>query len=419
MVSDVVLLKRMWPPASAPADWVSQIGGHPNLPGDWSWPSIRFGDGSRASLDFLAQIDLAELPAVSQRARLPATGTLYFFALSQSHVPLAEHGPDAARVLYFPGDARVLPRRHPPADAGWNQAEMHHMRTVAAEFRHTDAPRGELLPRCPIRPTLASVVDDTVSDGSSPPATSFKHPAGALPYRVEDALLHVNFARNAWRENIVPFAVIREHVTAGAHAYLELERNPRTPAAKANPRPRPAYVDNALSDAFWSAFEGEYLQWRQRAAALSDRLSAVGRPTVLDDAQRSAVNAILAEADALKRKIGPYGLQFKWREESAAKMSLASVLLDHPEIAATCADEVLAAHPSLSQRASHRMLGPPHDVQGDTLDGPNPVLLLQLDSDEWGPRLMWWDAGNITFWMSAADAAKRRFEKARAEIEGH
>jgi hypothetical protein len=47
------------------------------------------------------------------------------------------------------------------------------------------------------------------------------------------------------------------------------------------------------------------------------------------------------------------------------------------------------------------------------------MLLLQLDSYGWRPHFDCWDAGIITFWISAADLRAGRFDLDRAEIEGH
>jgi hypothetical protein len=425
MPSDIVLLDRDWPPGRPRGGSICQIGGWPNLPPDWSWPGIRLADGSHASLDFLAQIDLAELPHVSQRHLLPANGTLYFFALALSHLPLADFGGDATRVLYFNADARGFAQRPPPVDAGWNLDELHHVRTVAADFRRPEAPRGELFPRCPITPIAATAdeSDGTILHGGAKPAPStFKYRDAKLPLRVEDALLHINFARNAWRENIVPFAAMRAHFVAAGHAHLEFERDPPEWVRDRRARPRPFYVDNVISDEFWPRYEAQYQDWRGRAVALSNHLAALGRPIVLTEEQRAFVRTIVGEADILKKQVSAYGLQFDWRRTAATKASLHTLLLDHPELADQYPAEILSAHPlqpNASHVVRHRMLGPTQDVQGGTMDGPNPVLLLQLDTDLFGPRLSWWDGGNLTIWISAEDATALRFDQARAEIEGH
>jgi hypothetical protein len=422
MPTDVILLDRVWPPATAPMNHVSQIGGRPNLPANMIWPEIVMKHGVRVALDFLAQINLKELPQVSQRDLLPATGTLYFFALSQSHVRLDDLGPAAAQVLYSPEDARGVPRRRPPPSAGWNQDELHHGRTVAAEFRDTDEPRSALHPRCPVVARSAKVGNEENTGAPVEATTSFDFRGIELPRRVEDGVLHINFARNYWRESILPFKDVREHFTHAAQIYVEFEGKPFPNGRMAPPRPRPVYVDNCLSDDFWASFTTEYLRWRDRAASLKAQLLTLSRGAVLRDDHREAVRAVVAASDALARKVHNYGLFFSNRAPTATRIALATLLLEHPEIAREHRDEVMAAHPSrqkLNRTITHRMLGPSFNVQGGTMDGPDPVLLLQLESDVWGPRLSWWDGGNLTFWISAQDVAARRFERARAEIEGY
>jgi hypothetical protein len=105
-------------------------------------------------------------------------------------------------------------------------------------------------------------------------------------------------------------------------------------------------------------------------------------------------------------------------------VSLTTLLAHEPGFAAHIPAEIEAAHPLPAGLATkgahpHRMLGRGHSVQHGTMTGPDPVLLLQLESDGLGPRFDWWDAGNLTFWISESDLIARRFDLARAEIEGH
>lgn len=225
-----VMLERIWPPGSASPPSLSQIGGFPNWPADWKWPSMIFEDGKEASLDFLAQVNLGELPDVELRGLLPKRGMLYFDALSQSHEPLGILGRDAWRVLYYPGDASAFPRRPPPANVGWNLDEMNHTRSPAPEFRDPD--RRELIPRCAVRPIAAPswtypessehedaelfwrAVWDNWS-GTAAPATTFEYDQMLLPSHVEDALLQLHYARNAWFEGAIDFERFIEHFTRG------------------------------------------------------------------------------------------------------------------------------------------------------------------------------------------------------------
>jgi uncharacterized protein YwqG len=105
---DGARLLRFWPPASAPEGWLTQIGGFPNLPPEFEWPVVTLGDDTRASLDFLAQIRLADVPDVPQRNLLPKHGVLYFFALALAGESLEDnHGRDSWRVPRTSGKFRA------------------------------------------------------------------------------------------------------------------------------------------------------------------------------------------------------------------------------------------------------------------------------------------------------------------------
>ncbi len=199
MPLDCKVLERLWPPRTTAIVAPCHIGGWPNLPAHIPWPRVTLRDGSTAALDFLAQIDLAALPDLPARRLQPAEGTLFFFAVSETPYPFEELGEGAFRVIYAPQPAPLVSLREPPADAGWGQAEMDYARTVAAEFRRSDGPRGELHPYCPVVPKrLAIAAAETIAD--APRRPTFTYDPAQLPLRVEDALLTVYYARNSWFE---------------------------------------------------------------------------------------------------------------------------------------------------------------------------------------------------------------------------
>ncbi|WP_026912904.1 DUF1963 domain-containing protein [Patulibacter minatonensis] len=113
----------------------SRIGGPPVLPRGTRWP-VRKG----RPLSFVALIDLAELPQFPGRRRLPATGTLTFFAaLERLFEPESGNRPGRRlRVLYRPArvpleDAtKPRPTRRPPPDVGIEDATVP---SVAVGFR--------------------------------------------------------------------------------------------------------------------------------------------------------------------------------------------------------------------------------------------------------------------------------------------
>ncbi|WP_083951833.1 DUF1963 domain-containing protein [Actinomadura rubrobrunea] len=93
----------------------SRIGGLPDLPRDWRWPTARpqpdaggSADDAEVSLAFIAQIDLAEAPGVADAGWLPSSGRLWFFHNGESepnHV-----------VLYADVPRHELRTARPPAD---------------------------------------------------------------------------------------------------------------------------------------------------------------------------------------------------------------------------------------------------------------------------------------------------------------
>jgi hypothetical protein len=389
----LIVLDRIWPPKAVPNNWLTHLGGWPNLPEDFPWPNIRFADGSGASLDFLAQVNLADLPQSPEESLLPQSGVLYFFALSQTPLPLEEYGSAAFRVIYHTGSASAFQPRKPPEDAGWGQDDLAYARTCAVNMRNTDAPRSELFPYCPVKPRLITLQDRASLSESPRQTNKFKYQADELPRRVGDAVLSIDHARNSFLENIAPL-----------EAYLAYEP------------PLPACIPQ---------FKKDYYAWQLRAAAASNSLSALGCSTLLAPEQRSMVLQICEEASALHQQLGRPRLIIYPQE--VAKTALATLLLRDPKLAEEYPDEVAAAHPSKAPFGHpHHMLGTAHDVQGGTMERQLPggteeeqVVLLQLESDPWGPRFMWWDAGNLTFWMTVRDMAALRFDCVKAEIEGH
>lgn len=405
-----VFLERIWPPGDAPAGWVSRIGGRPNLPPEWEWPHIEFEDeefeGQRASLDFLAQIRLEDLPDAPDRELLPQNGVLFFFALALSAEPLSEFGAEAWRVLYYPGDVSGFSCRPPPPDAGWFLDDVDYAGTTAAEYRDPDAPDQDLFPCCPVRPIAApswkrpkdSLAEPELREwltltenwpGALPEITSFKYLEEQLPLRVEDALLYLNYARNEWFEGVLSFDDL-------------FQRD--YPLSKVSP----AEKERARL---------EYGAWLTRAKEASAALLARGRAALLSDNERELIRQLVAEDDARRKSLGRHAGTYR---RGAAALAMATLLMDFPELAATIPDEVAATHPANHPSpgtCGHRMLGHSQVVQEDI--GDDIILLLQLGSNSAGPRFMWWDVGNLTFTISRADLAALNFDRAEAKIEGY
>jgi len=413
MADDGIVLERFWPPALAPRGWRSHLGGWPNLPPEIAWPRVTFADGASASLDFLAQIDLACLPDTRARGLPPREGVLYFFAVSNAILPLRDTGAGAWRVIFLPRAAAASPPRAPPPDCGWGLADLDHARSIATNFRRTDGPPGELHPYCPVRAIPAAAI--AADKDEAPRPARFKYDGAFLPLRVEDAGLQLNFARNAFFENIIPFPEYldywRERARSGI-AYMA-KRRARPGARPYSSRPWQTLMLSANGP---RAVAGQYESWRARAAAEAERLAALGRSATLSPAQRVRVVELFEQASALRESISGDRLLGFWPAH-AASLSLATLLAHDPDLALRAPEEVAAAAPGSTP--PHRMLGAGRAVQGGTMTGPEPILLLQLESDGAGPRFEWWDGGNLTFWMNAGDAAAGAFDQVVAEIEGH
>lgn len=92
----------------------SFFGGLPKLPPELDWPRAEVkthNSQETVALNFLAQIDLAELSRAEMNSPLPQTGTLYFFCSS-----VFEDGSPPCRILYHAGSADLFPGREPPPD---------------------------------------------------------------------------------------------------------------------------------------------------------------------------------------------------------------------------------------------------------------------------------------------------------------
>ena len=103
-------IKHRFPPR-IPQRSMSYLGGLPIVPEDFDWPTLHNAKGLLERLNFMAQIDCAELPPGPARDLFPDRGYLYFFA------PMSwTFGPDAMHFV-----ARYEPRK---ATQKWEPLDM-------------------------------------------------------------------------------------------------------------------------------------------------------------------------------------------------------------------------------------------------------------------------------------------------------
>ncbi len=118
-VTNAIALVRPYPPHRVPAGR-SRVGGLPDLPAGTAWPINREG----LPLHFIAQVDLAELPAGDPRPELlPACGTLLFFARMDREMFFDEGDP--VRVIFDASSCGVrtaAPADLAPVDDHWERA---------------------------------------------------------------------------------------------------------------------------------------------------------------------------------------------------------------------------------------------------------------------------------------------------------
>lgn len=89
----------------------TKLGGHPDLPLGFEWPSY-----GGAPQSFIAQVNLAETGAHDLDAVLPQTGLLSFFYDSAQSVWGFDPKQDGAWAVHYTPDTAQLVRREPPCD---------------------------------------------------------------------------------------------------------------------------------------------------------------------------------------------------------------------------------------------------------------------------------------------------------------
>jgi uncharacterized protein YwqG len=153
MVRPAVQLKTRKVPASALAIGQSRIGGVPDLPARFQWPTYQ-----GKHLAFIAQINLADVARVMPDGPLPQKGQLWFFyAWDQEHWGFDPKDAGSA-VVHYEADAK-LARRALPGDI----PEEGRFASCAVGFRaYDDIPDGSddrVLPSNADEPTLLHYIE--------------------------------------------------------------------------------------------------------------------------------------------------------------------------------------------------------------------------------------------------------------------
>ncbi len=96
---------------------MSKMGGHPDLPKRWNWPT----DEEGIPLSFVAQISCKDAAIYDRQSILPRYGILYFFSVGDGEwencgqYGYGKEDKNRFRVLFFDGDVSMLNRTSMPA----------------------------------------------------------------------------------------------------------------------------------------------------------------------------------------------------------------------------------------------------------------------------------------------------------------
>jgi hypothetical protein len=425
--SDDIVLVRTFPPVKS-GRAPSYFGGLPRLPGGLDWP---YSDYIGQHVSFLAQIDLASLPAIQWRSRLPAQGTLFFFVNTAfdryepkkdkwGHVLFAPHacfdleerqapsdlmpihgGSIAYTVKWLAHDHRdspAAPRLFPrwPVDARIlrtfsTQAPTEEIRRArkAEERRVLDEAFGKPVPKHLIGNYYAAADGGPSRLGPPPPpGYPLKPIVYGAPWLPDES----------WPYSWIFAAIFCAQLENKLHHYLK--------------QPEP--------------FEESARSWRNRA-------ETAGLFTAMPDGARHEFRNWLRSIPLTGVPPGPKGetlgptYEYLWIQESIC--SGVDACLGY----ASDAEDLFPAkllplieyrhRPYWGDNASHRfvrhqLLGAPRAVQFAVEKyGATHILLAQFDYDP-GCLWDWGDTGVLQFWITQQDLAALRFDRAIMTMEG-
>ncbi|MTD93412.1 DUF1963 domain-containing protein [Hyphomicrobium sp. xq] len=456
-----VLLFSPFPPHAAPKVR-SKIGGRPNLPGDCPWPMGRHRRQA-VPLHFLAQIDCAELPRLSDR--LPARGVLFFFGCDMDQDWSAKDPRDDTRVLYIERMPAETPDREPPQEL----PPLYEAYAAGDEIAAYGGLPGEEGPKIHVEwPLVATRID------TWPSAGAFQDIGGHF----EKVFPHQSPA-DAWSmlaENRDEFHAASKQNGSIAEVYDERVRFKRLDAFVAatgtTNRQRAYHLGWEHStgrryDEPWRtdgvrfpqlgimidrlarhvvkeaqflgeargkdlgpegkrhihAIVGAALQWIDRAR----EIGPLGNPS---DADGRALNAWLAtihgEQPFLPSAQPRVALNIETNRHVRAALidTVNALATTAPEkfparyYDALAADFTLLWSAGMPQLSQHQMLGHVASSQdAKAIDDPD-ICLLRLSSDPIR-QMGFGDAGECTFWIKADDLAALSFDKAWGTIVGH
>jgi hypothetical protein len=366
-----VLILPIYPPDRDDLGKFSHLGGLPSLPQGYDWPRAPNG----AALHFLAQIDLAKLPAggvVDFRGDplrdFPREGAIYFFADCATY-GLWEQ-PDAAhRVIYAPSCQNALPVQPPRDLAPHNAPEA----GVLANTHHPGFPRLSprpmvLLPHVPISLIEISPVTLPCEEPPHPPHLH-------SPWTGHE--LHGDWSRMPLLDTGFPWRwLCVERLAISLYEPTKMAEWPRDIQVQCVGWAERASIENPLGK-IPKGIVDEFRKWLQDLAT-RDSTVRYYSGLKIKEAIHAAWPYIAFSGDT--SDLPPEAIEY-WRP------------IDRPTI--TC---------------HHKMFGDAVSVQAQQLADEDNVLLLRLESDD-ALDFCWGDVGILQITVPRTDLAARNFQR--------
>jgi hypothetical protein len=408
-----VAFKAEYPPIyERPAS--TYFGGRPQLPDGLAWPTVTTGDVAYA-LNFLGQVDLADVARALPDTPLPGEGVLYFFLDTSTitdgslHEATFEKG-RPWRVLFAPHNSPTAkpvaaPRNRIPCfgvsyagapwELNWTKHIQWRQRFYALEFPRI-AMKARAFESSP-HGTPDKVKAERLQRAFGPPVPHLIHPQYAAP------------RGQLWRPD-AGFPATRIYLEIAAGGLLKAILGP--------------FADQRLQ-----TLGQPYLDELKRllagiaeaslfAATSIEECSRINR--ILDDLVR-ADDGTLYKLNEVLRDAYVWGTVLSLTHSPAAAQTVPQTLVKIP-MSLFAPLRKAGFYPDKFDRTDttlHQMLGYGTEVQGQAAERQEShVLLMQFDTDK-SLGWMFGDMGNAQFWITPDDLAARRFERVTCTVEGH
>jgi uncharacterized protein YwqG len=423
---DIVLVRTFPPGGSGRAP--SYFGGLPRLPDGLNWP---YSDYIGRHVSFLAQIDLASLPAIQWRSRLPAQGTLFFFV----NTAFDRYEPKKDKwghVLFAPQACIDLEERQAPSDLMPIHGDSIAYTVKWLAHDHRDSPAApRLFPCWPVEARIVRTFSTLA------PNEEIREAREVEERRVLD---------EAFGKPTPKHFIGKYHVAADGGP------------SRLGPPPPPGYpLKPIVYGAPWLPDEGWPYSWifaaifcaqlennlhhylkqpepfEERARSWRNRADTAGLFTAMPDGARHEFRNWIRSIPLTSVPSGPKGESLGPSHEYGWIQQSLSSGIDACLGYARDAKDLFPAEllPLIEDRhrpyrgddasygfVRHQLLGAPRAVQTAVEEyGATHILLAQFDHDP-GCLWHWGDTGVLQFWITRQDLAALRFDRAIMTMEG-